>query len=96
MRLKPVRGSIIGKTSDGYTATASNNQISPEVDQRVGEHIFVCVCVCGERQGVVGEPDKTKGLREREISNTVEFYHNGSEKSKIIRIYFMCSLIVVA
>lgn len=45
MRLKPVRGSIIGKTSDGYTATASNNQISPEVDQRVGEHIFVCVCV---------------------------------------------------
>lgn len=98
MRLKPVRGSIISKTSDSYTATASNNQISPEVDQRVGEHFFVCACVSVfvERQGVVGEPDKTKGLQEREISNTVEFlYHNGSEKSKIIQIYFMCSLIVV-
>lgn len=45
MRLKPVRGSIRGKTSDGYTATASNNEISPEVEQRAGEHICECVCV---------------------------------------------------
>lgn len=66
MRLKPVRGSIIGKTSDGYTATASNNKISPEVEQRVGEHVCVlvciraCVCVCG--QGEVGERGETMGL----------------------------------
>ena len=46
MRLKPVRGSIRGKISDSYTATASNNEISPEVEQRAGEHISVCVCGC--------------------------------------------------
>lgn len=38
MRLKPVRGSIIGKTS----TTASNNQIRPKVEQRVGS---TCVCL---------------------------------------------------
>lgn len=65
MRLKPVRGSIIGKTSDGYTATASNNKISPEVEQRVGEHVceLVCMCVCG--QGEVGEGDETMGDGEK-------------------------------
>ena len=41
MRLKPVGGSIRGRISDGYTATASNNEISPKV-----EHVCVCVCVC--------------------------------------------------
>lgn len=56
MRLKPVRGSIRGKTSDGYTATASNNEISPEVEQRAGKHIcvgvFVCVCLEGPNKMV--------------------------------------------
>lgn len=44
MRLKLVRGSIRGKTSDGYMA--SNNEISPKVEQRAGEHFCVCVFVC--------------------------------------------------
>lgn len=67
MRLKPVRGSIIGKTSDGYTATASNNEISLEVEQRVGEHFRVCVFVCDHvcGQGEMGERDETKGLGEK-------------------------------
>lgn len=44
MRLKPVRGSIIGKTS----AMASNNEITPEVKHRVGEHLCVCEFVHGK------------------------------------------------
>lgn len=39
MRLKPVRGSIIGKTS----TTAGNNEISPKVEQRVGGSTCLCV-----------------------------------------------------
>lgn len=66
MRLKPVRGSIRGKTSDSNTAMASNNEISPEVEQRAGEHIcvsmFVCERVCVERDG---EGEEMKGVGER-------------------------------
>lgn len=76
MRLKPVRGSIRGKTSDSYTATASNNEISPEVEQRVGKHICVCVFVCGrvcaerDRVGEIGGKRGNEGGLGREESHT--------------------------
>lgn len=85
MRLKPVGGSIRGKTSDGNTATASNNEISPEVEQRAGEHIcvyvcmFVCDCMCGERRG---QREEMEGVGERYCTHTVP---PGTQRERIIK-----------
>lgn len=84
MRLKPVRGSIRGKTSDGYTATASNNEISPEVEQRAGNHICVCMFVCGcecvdRDREMGGKKRKWRGLGE--ASNTYINYRSKREQS---------------
>lgn len=83
MRLKPVRGSIRGKTSDGYTATASNNEISPEVEQRAGNHICVCMFVCGcecvDRDREMGEKRGNEGGWGRRVTHTLTTEAKGNK-----------------
>lgn len=93
MRLKPVRGSIRGKTSDGNTATASNNEISPEVEQRAGEHMCVCMCAhlcvmvcCVERKG------KWRGLG-RDIAH-IHPSRNTKGENKQGRLQFIATMAV--
>lgn len=91
MRLKPVRGSIRGKTSDGYTATASNNEISPEVEQRAGNHICVCMFVCGcecvDRDREMGEKRGNEGGWGRRVTHTLTTEAKRNKAWKIL-VYF--------
>lgn len=87
MRLKPFRGSIRGKTSDGNTAAASDNEISPEVE-RANTSVWMCAhCVRRE-------------TRERYCTHTVPAETQrgeGRESNKrTMAIYRSCGHIFVA